>query len=340
MMWSMASAVHPLRYLSAADVVASMPALPERLALAEQAMRALVADADMPAKIAVHGRLPGTFGHAMPALLRGPAADGSGDRMGMKWVTGSKANNERGLPAISAIVVLNDPVTTVPIAILDGGPITAHRTAAVSGVAIRAFAPAAPSGRPVRIGILGAGTQARAHLPVVGFLLPGAEVWLFDRHPERAAAAVDEARRTAGIGAAIAVEAARTAVEGADVVLTLASFTTPERRQSLTTDRLSPGALVVAVDYDTLVAADVARDAAVFLVDDRPQFLVNREAGSFTGYPDPGATLGEALIAGTPRPAEGRVVVCHLGVGLADVIFGSAILDTAVAAGRGTILDR
>lgn len=340
MMWPMASAPPPLRYLSAADVVASMPALPDRLALAEQAMRALVADAEMPPKIGVHGRLPGTFGHAMPALLRGSATDGSADRMGMKWVTGSTANAELGLPAINAIVVLNDPATALPVAILDGGPITAHRTAAVSGVAIRAFAAMPGPGRPLRVGIVGAGTQARAHLPVICHLLPGAEIRLFDRNPDRAAAVADEARRTAGIGSAVTVASLRAAVEAADVVLTLASFTTPERRQPLTTDWLAPDNLVVAVDYDTLVAAEVARDAALFLVDDRPQFLVNREAGSFTGYPDPGATLGEAFIAGVSRPPHGRVLVSHLGVGLADVVFGSAILATAIAAGRGTMLVR
>ena len=92
------------------------------------------------------------------------------------------------------------------------------------------------------------------------------------------------------------------------------------------------------VDYATYCAADVARDAALFLVDDRDQFLANRDAGLFDDYPDPTATLGEAILAGTPRPASGRVVATHLGVGLADVILGSAILDRAEEMGLGTIL--
>ena len=94
------------------------------------------------------------------------------------------------------------------------------------------------------------------------------------------------------------------------------------------------------VDYATYCAAEVARDAALFLVDDRGQFLANREAGQFDGYPDPTATLGEAILAGTPRPATGRVVVTHLGVGLADVVFGAAIVRRAEALGLGTILPR
>ena len=48
-----------------------MPPLDERLRLAEQTMVALVADAELPPKIAVHPRPEGSFGHAMPAHLRG-----------------------------------------------------------------------------------------------------------------------------------------------------------------------------------------------------------------------------------------------------------------------------
>jgi ornithine cyclodeaminase/alanine dehydrogenase-like protein (mu-crystallin family) len=96
---------------------------------------------------------------------------------------------------------------------------------------------------------------------------------------------------------------------------------------------------VVPVDYATMCAAEVARDAALFLVDQREQFLTNRDAGGFDGYPDPTATLGEAILAGTPRP-EGRVVITHLGVGLADLIFADVIVRAAIAAGRGTTLPR
>jgi ornithine cyclodeaminase/alanine dehydrogenase-like protein (mu-crystallin family) len=101
---------------------------------------------------------------------------------------------------------------------------------------------------------------------------------------------------------------------------------------------LADDALVVPVDYATMCAASVARTAALFVVDDRGQFLANRDAGQFDGYPDPAATLGEAILAGTPRPASGRVVVTHLGVGLADVIFGDAIATRAAAAGRGVLV--
>jgi ornithine cyclodeaminase/alanine dehydrogenase len=326
----------PIRYLSAADVIASMPSLDERLRLADLTMRALVADAELPPKIAVHPRPAGSFAHAMPAFLRGPDVGGSADGLGMKWVTGFATNNAAGLAAINALVILNDPATGIPIAILNGGPITAERTAAVSGIALRAFAPTV-SGRAPRVGLVGAGAQARSHLPMLGHVIPGLHMRMFDVDTERATALGEEARSVAGIADATVVPSAREAVDGADVVVTVASF--GPLRQVMTNEWLAPGATVVPVDYATYCAAEVARDASLFLVDDRGQFLANRDAGNFDDYPDPTATLGEALIAGTPRPA-GRVVVSHLGVGLADVVLGRAILAAAEAAGRGTLLER
>ena len=327
----------PLRYLDAAAVLAAMPDLGERLRLAERTLTALVADAELPPKIGVHPRPAGSFAHAMPAYLRGADPDGADDLVGMKWVAGFGTNNERGLAAINAVVVLNDAATGMPSALLDGGPITALRTAAVSGVAIRRFAPRV-EGRAVRAALIGAGTQGRSHLAVLGHVLPGVELTVFDRHPDRAERLAGEARATAGIGAARVAPESRIAVQDADVVVTAASF--GPVRQVMTSDWLAADALVVPVDYATYCAADVARDAGLFLVDDRGQFLGNRDAGAFDGYPEPTATLGEAILDGTTRPASGRVVATHLGVGLADVVFGDAILRRAEELGLGTMLPR
>ena len=84
--------------------------------------------------------------------------------------------------------------------------------------------------------------------------------------------------------------------------------------------------------------AALAREA-LFVVDERDQFLAARAGGGFTDYPDPGTTLGEALRDGIARPT-GRVLVSHLGVGLADVVFASAILKRAEQLGLGVLLPR
>src|SRR5690349_24816370 len=120
----------PVLYLSAEDVSAAMPPVAERLELAERTMTALVADAELPPKIAVHPRPTGSFAHAMPAALRpsGYAAGNPGDLLGIKWVTGFPDNRSKGLPAIHAVVVLTDAATRVPRVNIGGRPISSWRT--------------------------------------------------------------------------------------------------------------------------------------------------------------------------------------------------------------------
>ena len=326
------------RYLAAADVTAAMPPLPERLALAEKTLCALGEDAELPPKIGVHPHQPGSVAHAMPALLRGSADDGSDDSVGLKWIVGFPDNPAIGLPTYHALLLLNDPRTGVPVAVMDAGTITGQRTAAISGTAIRLFMPDT-AGRPARVAILGAGAQARGHLPVIGHLLPGASIRLVDRDVDRARAlaAAAAAGRIEGIGSAEAAPDVRRAVEGADLVVSVVSFG-PDQ-QALDPEWLGRETLFVAVDYDMQAPASLAREA-LFVVDERDQFLATRSTESFAGYPDPDATLGEVLLGGSSaggRPS-GRVLVTHLGVGLADVVFASAVLERAQELGLGRIL--
>ncbi len=327
--------VSPLRYLSAADVLAAMPSIAERLALAARTMTALVADAQLPPKIGVDPTPSDSFSHAMPAWARGAAPDGSGDLLGVKWVVGFPENATRGLPVISATTILSDPVNGLPLAILDAAGITAVRTAAVSGVAISRWGPPASS----VIAVIGAGVQARSHLPIVAHLLPGADVTLCDRDLARADALADDVR--AGLfghlGSVRTTADPTAAVAGTGLVLTLVSF--GPRRRSIPEEAFRDDATVIAVDYDMCVPAAFATSADLFLTDDRGQFLANCDGTQFVGYPEPGAMIGEAITAGTPRPA-GRVLVAHLGVGLADVVFADAILRLAVERGIGTVLER
>lgn len=339
-----------IRYLSAADVAAAMPPLPDRLDLAETTLRAIGRDAELPPKIGVHPRQIGSLAHAMPALLLGEATDGARDLVGVKWIAGFPENPGRGLPAYHALVVLNDPVTGEPLAVMEGGTITAARTSAISGVAIRHFllgdagigatAGAAavgtavgPRGRAWCVAILGAGAQARGHLPIVGNLLPGAAIRIVDVDSRRAASIAAEGAAIDGIGSIEAVATVPEAVELADAVLSMVSFG-PDR-QTLDPARLAPDALVVAVDYDMQAPAELARNA-LFVVDERDQFLAARSAGSFAEYPDPDGTIGDALRGELARPrTSGRTLVTHLGVGLADVVFAAAVLARAERLGLG-----
>ena len=319
----MASPRQPLVYLDAAQVEAALPPIGEQLKLARRTMIALVADADLPPKSpCIRVRMARSRTPCRPCcVVRRETARKT--FWGIKWVLGFPRNRDAGLPAIVATILLNDPLTGVPRAALDGGPITARRTAAISGVAIQAWGP--PPGRgTVHVAVIGAGVQARSHLAVLAEILPGADLAIADVHLDRAEAIAQEARESGRFAHARASTRSVDAPDGADIVLGLVSF--GAQRQAIPLEAFAPDALVVAVDYDMSVPAALADEAGLFVVDERGQFLANRSTGIFAGYPDPAQTIGEALLAGTPPPAHGRTLVTHLGVGLADLIFADAVL--------------
>src|SRR2546426_8732864 len=150
-------ALPQILYLSRADVEAArvpMKAIIDRLeiALGEKGRGRV----EMPPKPGIHPGPPGndTFIHAMPASVPTLGA------AGVKWVSGFPGNQSRGLPYISGLLILNDPETGMPKAVMDATWITAMRTGAATAVAVRHLArPAA-----VSVGLLGCGVQARTDL--------------------------------------------------------------------------------------------------------------------------------------------------------------------------------
>jgi alanine dehydrogenase len=304
-----------LLYLTREDVAGLLPSISDQLDLVEETYRAVGAGrVELPPKPGIHPR-PDSFIHAMPAYLR------DDDVAALKWVAGYPANKERGLPYITGLIVLNDAETGVPTAIMDGAEITAARTAAASGVCIRRFAPEGWS----RAAVLGAGEQGRFHAHVLRELNPHVAIQAWDPHPERIGTLGD------------AVEAAtgpREAVAEADVVVTAGPIV-DEPDSPLTQDWLAERSLGLPIDFDFYFSADAVTTAELFLVDDVGQFDYYRSLGHFQGWPEPEASVGEALSRdGSPS----RVVCCNLGIGALDAAFAARVLAAARDRGVGTEL--
>ena len=301
-------------------------------------MVALVEDAELPPKLGVHPREPDSLTGAMPALLRGPDANGAADLLGIKWVTGFPGNRGRGLDVINATVLLNDATTGLPLAILDGGPITAQRTAAVSGVALREWWPETDGA--ARVTLIGAGVQGASHVDVLAHVAPqGSSLTIVDRHAERAQELATRAEQSGKFAAVSTSDDSAAAVADSDVVMTMVSFG-PDR-QAIAAEAWARASLIVAADYDMCVPAAVVAASSRFVVDHIAQFEQTRSPSVFLGYPRPDASIGQALLSRAPALRDsGPLVVNHLGVGLADVVFADAILRRAVDMGLGTELPR
>ena len=72
---------------------------------------------------------------AMPAYVGGSIA-----LAGLKWIPSVPSNPARGLPRGIGLIVLTDPETGLPVAVMDGTIVSAARTGAVTGVSARRLA--------------------------------------------------------------------------------------------------------------------------------------------------------------------------------------------------------
>jgi ornithine cyclodeaminase/alanine dehydrogenase len=280
-----------------------LPPVVAQIDLVEQTYRAMAGGrVELPPKIGIHPRKD-AFLHAMPAYLR------DADVSALKWVSGFPANPGRGLPYISGVLIVNDPETGVPLAIMDGAEITAARTAAASGVCIRAWAP----DRWRRAAILGCGEQGRYHAVVLRTLNPEVEIAAYDPVPERA--------RDLGKGVTVAA-APEEAVAGCEVVVTAGPIV-EDPSSPMRAAWLGERWLVLPIDFDFYVSGDVIDGADLFLTDDVEQFEAYRAAGHFARWRPPWGSVGSGLEAGI---AGERVVACNLGVAALDAAFAARVL--------------
>jgi ornithine cyclodeaminase/alanine dehydrogenase len=305
-------------YLSRQEVAGLLPPIHEQIDVAERTYRAMAAGrVELPPKPGVHPR-GNAFIHAMPAYL----ADQ--DVAAVKWVSGYPANKERGLPYISGLIIVNDADTGFPVGVMDAAEITAARTAAASGACIRRWAPDGWS----RVAIVGCGEQGRYHSRVVAALNPEAEIAGFDSQSGR----VEQLA-----GRIVLADTPRSAVDGADVVITAIPIA-DEPAPFIDTDWLPDRYLALPLDFDAAFREGPIADAGLFVSDDVGQLDYYRESrGHFRGWPAPHRSVGEALERGDTAK---RVACCNLGVGALDAAFSRVILDAALDRGVGTRLQR
>ena len=170
--------------------------------------------------------------------------DGS---FGAKLVSVFPENFAKGGSSHQGVVVMFDPATGAPSAILEAGEITAIRTAAASAAATDVLA--RPDAR--RLAILGYGEQAWRHVEAIRIVSSPERVTIWGRSPERAEAF---AARVRAIGLAAEVAASvEAAVAGADIVCT----TTAAPEPILISDWVADGAHINAVGSSRAGPAEI-----------------------------------------------------------------------------------
>lgn len=282
---------------------------------------------EMPPKPGIHPRAD-AFIHAMPAYI--PKLEAAG----LKWVSGYPGNQQRGLPYISGLLILNDPETGVPLAVMDCSWITAQRTGAATAIAAKYLA------RPdsTSVGIVACGVQGRSNLEALHCAFKLTRVRAYDLSFDIARRYAREMEEKLHI-AVTPVRELADAVRGLDIVVTSGPIL---RRPTppIEPGWLARGAFASLVDFDSSWQGPALREADKLATDDLAQMRYYRHEGYFRDTPEPYADLGE-IVTGAKAgrgTVEERTMAINLGLALEDMATASRIYRRALALRLGTRL--
>jgi len=282
---------------------------------------------EMPPKPGIHP-LPDAFIHAMPAYI--PALGSAG----IKWVSGFPQNQSRGLPYISGLLILNDPETGIPTAVMDCTWITAMRTGAATAVAAKYLARKDSS----TVGIVACGVQGRTNLEALSCLFDIEYVKAFDIYPEIADNFAREMEEKLDVQIETVDEPAQ-AVKDLDLIVTsgpILKNPSPVIEQGW----LKPGGFASPVDFDSYWKGSALKQADKIATDDIGQMEYYRREGYFKETPAAYTDLGDIATGKKPgrESNEERIISINLGLALDDMAVAIVIYNKAKDMGIGTEL--
>jgi alanine dehydrogenase len=257
--------------------------------------------------------------------------------LAIKIVTVFPDNSRRGLPSIFGLVVVLDATTGAPLALVEGGHLTALRTGATSALATRLMARADAR----TVALFGAGVQARTQLAGVRAVRDIREVRIVSRRAESATLLAGE---LTGVDTRFVHDAAQ-AIRGADIVITATTCPTP----LFPGGALEPGTHVNAIGAYAATMREVDSaciQRARVVVDTREGALA--EAGDLIipirerviGANHIVAELSELVTGAIPGRTSQEEITLFKSVGHAaqDVALARRVLDIAIAQDIGAMV--
>lgn len=266
---------------------------------------------------------------AMPAYVEAV------EMAGVKIVNSHPDNPMSGLPAVAAVLVLNDPKTGMCLAIISATLLTALRTGAAGAVAARVLA---RSDSRV-VGLVGCGRQALFQLEALQTVLPVERVKVWGLTLEDSKKFIQRASSLKGLRFEVCGQVK--AACDADIVVT----TTPSRQPVVLSAWVKPGTHINAIGADApgkqeLDPALLKR--ARLVVDDIEQashageLNVPISRGEIRRE-DIQAQLGE-IVAGLKtgrRAPEDITVFDSTGLAIQDIAAGALVYRKALQTGAG-----
>lgn len=322
-----------IRFLSSAEVRQALPMADAIIAMKSAYEQLSAGAADMPLRGRTHTASEGVL-LTMPAYLKASA------ELGVKLVSVFPQNAEQGLPIIHAMVLAFDAQTGQPLALMEGGELTAIRTGAGAGAATDYLA--REDARSVAI--IGSGVQARTQLMAVCAVRPIERAFVYSRDAQKLPQFAAMAEAECNIPVTITTTADE-AVSQVDIVCTATTSTTPV----FSAEALRPGTHINAVGSYRPDMQEVSSEtlrSALIVVDNREAVLA--ECGELIMAIAEGAItpesihgeIGEVITGVQPGRSHPDQITYFKSVGVAvqDAAAAAMALRNAEREGIGTLL--
>ena len=314
-----------LRVLSAEDVRQSLHMGKTIESMKSAFIQLSRSDVVMPVRASVEVEKHNGVTLFMPAYLS------AHDEMAIKMVSVFKENPTQGLPLIHAMVVVIDPTTGVPRAMMDGSYLTAFRTGAASGAATDLLAREEASS----VAIFGAGVQGRTQLEAVCAARDIREAWIFDTGQDKAHRFASETGKGLSLEIQVA-EDANEACQNADIICTATTSSIPVFRDvdiRRGTHINAVGAYTPEmreIPTETVTRSKVVIDHLEASMAEAGDLLIPMKEGVFKKE-DLYAELGEIAAGIKPGRESWEEITLFKSVGVAvqDVATASLVLEVA-----------
>lgn len=317
-----------LRILSAADVRSTLT-MQDAIQVVE---RGFIALSTGQAVVPVRGVLETKLG----VTLTMPASVGAA--LSVKIVSVFADNAKLGLPVVNAAVLVLNPETGIPVAVIDGTTLTAVRTGAASGVATRHLAVEDAH----ILAVIGTGAQAATQIEAVCAVRPITEVRVFSRS---GASAFVESMRSKIQADVRAVESVREATKGAHVITAATNSAKPVIHLADVAEGAHINGIGSFAPHMQEIAADIVQQAKI-VVDHRPSawaeagdLIIPRDLG-FIDEQTVYAEVGEIAAGHLPGRVEKNEITFFKSVGNAvqDAVVAQYLLQVAENKNLGTIV--
>ena len=246
---------------------------------------------------------------------------------GIKWLTSFPDKLKKGLPVLTSLIILNNPKTGLPLAILSGNWITAIRTAAVSAVTAKYLA---PKKKELTIGVFGLGLQAYVHIVAFKSAFKNAKFILYNHGDKYVKEFMKKFPRRRGLETSPTISRNHhEVVRDSDIVISVTSFP-PKISPYIFAKDFKKDVLILPVDYGSRVDPGLYKYLDEIYTDDISQYEKKSKLRQYFPPTTPKIKkeVGELIAKGYRRGNSAkRILVFNLGIALFDILTAKLFIE-------------